>query len=214
MVPLLSLCGAALVLFAATNLDDLLLLVVISSDLRRRYPPLAVLAGQLLGFSVVLLVSLVGFWSGLIVPERWMAGLGVLPLALGVRQLLSLRRQGAFHGSAGQEASSGFLGHPERGTSPTRSFRRTGLKVAALTLANGSDNVSVYLPLFGRLNPLELVITVITFLVALVALWFLSQWLSRHHLWQHRLQTITPRLSPLVLIALGLWLLKDSVLWP
>lgn len=211
MSPVPAVVAAALVVFAATNLDDLLLLVVICSDLRRNYPPSAVLAGQILGFFCILTLSLIGFWSGLVVPEPWMALLGVLPLALGVRQVLELRR----HQPAGRhELSSGYRGHPEDLPAKSAPWRKTGLKVAALTLANGSDNVSVYLPLFGRLSPPDLLVTLATFLLALLGLWFLAQWLSQHPRWRRQLQVLGPRLSPLVLIVLGLWLLKGSVLWP
>ena len=215
MPQLAGLSSAALLLFAATNLDDLLLLLVIASDRQRRYRPVAVLAGQLLGFSAILAISLLGFWSGLVAPERWMACLGLLPLGLGLRQQLALQA-----GSGGQdhEAATGFLGHPEQGTAlpsaAAASTRHVVLKVAALTLANGSDNISVYLPLFGRLNLAQLFITVSIFYAALLGLWGVSQWLSHHQRLQHVVQAMGPRLSPLVLIALGLWLLKDSVLSP
>jgi len=211
MPQLAGLCSAALLLFAATNLDDLLLLLVIASDRQRRYHPVVVLAGQLLGFSAILAISLLGFWSGLVVPERWMACLGLLPLVLGLRQQLAL------HGAPGgqeHDAATGFLGHPEQVPALPASGRRMALKVAALTLANGSDNVSVYLPLFGQLHLVQLLVTVSVFYAALLSLWGLSQWLSHHQRLQHVVQAMGPRLSPLVLIALGLWLLKDSVLSP
>jgi cadmium resistance protein CadD (predicted permease) len=211
MSALLSLCGAALLLFAATNLDDLLLLVVLCSQRQRHYQPVAVLCGQMLGFSGIVLLSLLGFLSGLVVPERWMACLGLLPLTLGLRQLFGLYHCG---GGPVDDLNTGFLGDPEQGAAISTTWRRTTVKVAALTLANGSDNVSVYLPLFGRLTSLEVVVTVITFLLALFALWFLAQWLCQHHRCKHRIQSLGPRLSPLVLIALGIWLLKGSALWP
>ena len=211
MSSVVSLLGASLVLFAATNLDDLLLLVVIASDRRRHYPPAAVLAGQIVGFGGILLISLLGFWSGLVVPDPWMGCLGLLPLALGLRQLWDL---GARRRGSDDDSHPGFLGHPEQEPAFPSSWRRTTVKVAALTLANGSDNVSVYLPLFARLSPVGLAITLIAFGVGLVGLWGLAQWLSHHDLWQHRIQTLGPRVSPLVLIALGLWLLKGSILWP
>ena len=210
MGDLFSLSGAALLVFAATNIDDLLLLVVLFSDRRRQRLPGAVLVGQVLGFGAIVLISLLGFCSGLVIPSAWMACLGLLPLALGLRQLLNLRRSE----ETANALPRGFVGHPEQDTPLPAPWRRTSVKVAALTLANGSDNVSVYLPLFGRLSQGGVVITLFTFFCGLVVLWVFAQWLSQHSLWQHRIQTLGPRASPLVLMALGVWLLKDSVLWP
>lgn len=201
-------CGAVLV-FLATNLDDLLLLVVLFSDSPQRSHPWGVLAGQILGFSCILLLSLSGYVTALVISSQWMSCLGFLPLFLGMRQLFRLSRSSA---GCRDGIDLGFHGHPERVSTITSSWRSTAVKVAALTLANGSDNVSVYLPLFGRLSSLGSVITVITFFLALVVLWLLAQWLCHHKRWKHRLQALAPRLCPVVLIALGLWLLRDSVL--
>lgn len=210
------LIGASLLLFAATNVDDLLLLVVIFSDGRRSYRPTAILAGQILGFTLILVISLLGFWTGLVVPSSWMACLGLFPLALGVRQLIRLLypQQGGHNDSA-----SGYFGHleldsPQAKPALSSTSRGTILKMASLTLANGSDNISVYLPLFGRLTAYELLITLPTFFVALCGLWLLAQWITTHRRFRRFLQFLGPRLSPVVLILLGFWLLKDSVLWP
>ncbi|MEB3351016.1 MAG: cadmium resistance transporter [Cyanobacteriota bacterium] len=201
--------GAALVLFASTNIDDLLLMVVLQSDHRRRYPPLAILVGQMLGFGAILAISMLGFLSGQVIPQAWLACLGVLPLAMGVRQGISLMGQQRSADGSLEEARQSL----EQAVPALSSNRRTIARVASLTLANGSDNVSVYLPLFGRLDPPALLLTLGTFLLALAGLWVLAHWLAHHRRWRHRLQRFGPRVAPVVLISLGIWLLRDSWLW-
>lgn len=202
---------AALLLFVATNIDDLLLLIAIHSDQRRRYPGQAVLLGQVIGFSAIVLISLIGFWFHLLIPANWLACLGVLPLALGLKQLWplihSLRSTGL------RSFPPGYVGDPEDAPPLPASWRRTSSKVAALTLANGSDNISVYLPTFAKLQSADLLLTIGTFYVGLLLLWQLSTWLAFHPRWQEWIRRTGPVLSPTVLIGLGLWLLKDSVVW-
>jgi cadmium resistance protein CadD (predicted permease) len=201
--------STALMLFVSTNIDDLLLLVALQSDHRRCYPPLTVLLGQIIGFGTILAISMLGFLSGLMIPEGWLACLGVLPLVLGLRQggaLLNPQRPKRTVTSDPLDGVAGPL-------LVVATRQHTILRVASLTLANGSDNIAVYLPLFGRLSAAELLLTIATFLVALGGLWFLAQWLVYHRRWRLRLQAAGPRLAPLVLIGLGLWLLSDSVLW-
>lgn len=202
---------AAIVLFAATNIDDLFLLIVIHSDHRRKYPPQAVLIGQLIGFSLIIAVSLLGYGFHILIPGEWLACMGVFPLVLGTKQLAAgiafrLKR----HSTATPPGS--FTGAVAVPRLPT-SWRRTSTKLAALTIANGSDNISVYLPTFSRLNLHRLLLTLTIFYGCLIGLWSISNWLALHPRWQDWIQTHGPLFSPLVLISLGFWLLKDSVIW-
>jgi len=75
--------------FVATNIDDLVLLTLFFA---RRIQPRRIVAGQYLGFSTILLVSLLGAWAAVAIPHRWVRLLGVLPLVLGLKELLLGRR--------------------------------------------------------------------------------------------------------------------------
>src|SRR3954452_25445693 len=89
MFPLTHL-GTALVVFVATNVDDILLLAALfGSALAAR----AVVAGQFIGIAILTAVSVGAAYAATTVSGEWIRWLGVLPIALGVWLLLQLWRQ-------------------------------------------------------------------------------------------------------------------------
>lgn len=148
--------GGAVGLFVVTNVDDLVLLTLYFG--RVAGDPAAerrVVAGQYLGFVAILVVSLGGAAAGrALLSTASLAYLGLLPLAIGMRAAVLARRDHR-EGAGPDAASRGPLTVPA---------------VAAVTLANGGDNVSVYIPVFASSGPGRTVATCALFLV-LVAVW-------------------------------------------
>jgi hypothetical protein len=68
MNPLLGVLAASVMTFAATNVDDLLLLTFLFA---RRIPTGRVVAGQYLGFLGIVTLSLCGVWLALGMPHSW-----------------------------------------------------------------------------------------------------------------------------------------------
>lgn len=83
MVQVLATAASA---FAATNLDDLLLLLLFFSAAAGRRDAWQLVAGQYLGFSILVAASLVGYLGSQYFPGAWIGLLGLLPMALGVSQ--------------------------------------------------------------------------------------------------------------------------------
>src|SRR5215469_1349489 len=74
--------------FSATNLDDILFLTFFFSQTARKWH---VVVGQYLAFTALILVSLVGFFGGRILPHEWIKLLGIAPIFLGVKKLFATR---------------------------------------------------------------------------------------------------------------------------
>ncbi|MGL5877476.1 MAG: cadmium resistance transporter, partial [Xenococcaceae cyanobacterium] len=134
-----------LIAFVATNLDDIVVLLLffsqISANFRRRH----IVFGQYLGFAAIVFASLPGFFGGLIVPREWIGLLGLLPIIIGVKQLVDRDTEAA----QVQTVTGEFENSSCR--NPTFSFFSSLLnpqtyKVAAVTVANGGDNISIYIP--------------------------------------------------------------------
>ena len=70
--------------FVATNLDDVFLLLAFFSDPRQRVAH--VVLGQLLGMAALTAASLLAALGALVVPAAYVGLLGVLPLAIGVKE--------------------------------------------------------------------------------------------------------------------------------
>jgi len=148
--------------FAATNIDDMIVLALLffaggtCRRIRRQ-----IVVGQYLGISILVLLSVVGAMGLLVVSTQWVGLLGLVPLALGIRGLLELRRVGAGEGEA--------------------PLPRTGiLPVASLTIAGGADNISVYVPLFRGLSAVSAAVTVGIFLLLIGPWCWLAAVLGEH----------------------------------
>jgi cadmium resistance protein CadD (predicted permease) len=151
--------ATAAVVFAGTNVDDLVVLTVLFLSARAtgRPRPAQVWAGQYAGIGALVAVSAAAALGLTVVPDRWVGLLGLVPLALGVKGLVAAVRA---RGADEPPAAPGVAG---------------ALSVAGVTIANGADNISVYTPLFRTIGPAAAALTVAVFGVG-VALWCLAGW--------------------------------------
>lgn len=199
---LLSATGIALAVYASTNIDDLLILAVFFADPQVRVG--AVVAGRFLGLAVLVLASAAAALLAMAVPGEWIALLGLVPLALGLRLLPAL-----FGGNGGadeqkEEAPAGALQPARRG------FVAQSLTVAGVTLANGGDNLGVYIPLFATAP--QAIVTYIAVFAVMTALWCaLGYLVVNNPLIGDRIRRHGHVLLPVVLITLGLYILSDAV---
>lgn len=200
MSPLAVDLGLGIVVFAATNLDDLLLLAAFFGAARmdRR----AIVAGQFLGIGTLFVSSVLAARLALELPAEGIALLGLAPLILGLAKLRGLRR------GPDEESPAGGA-HPEASSRE----RPTGqsVAVAAVTLANGGDNLGAWIPLFAH-SPGAVATHAISFAV-LTGLWCLAgAWLAGHPVIGVPLRRYGHVALPLVLIGLGLHILAGA--WP
>jgi cadmium resistance protein CadD (predicted permease) len=102
---LISTIMTAITAFAATNLDDIVILMVFFSQVNTTFRSRHIVTGQYLGFTVLILASIPGFLGGLILPEAWIGLLGFLPIAIGVKQLINLHQDEEITQTASGELS-------------------------------------------------------------------------------------------------------------
>jgi len=179
--------------FSATNVDDFIILTLFLSRTDRGPSTSQVVMGQVVGLGLLVALSLLGFFGRVLVPEAWLGLLGLLPISLGVTKLIEWLEDP--EPDAGQVAF-----HPLAGVA----------SVAAVTIANGSDNVGVYMPLFAHTSSSGLLVTLVVFGLG-VALWCWLAWrLARTPGVTEMLTRFGGPLIPLVLIGLGGLILIDS----
>jgi cadmium resistance transport/sequestration family protein len=192
---MLSALLTAIVAFAATNIDDILVLLLFfcqtDEGLRRWH----IVAGQYLGFSGLMLVSLLGFLAGLFVSREWIGLLGFAPIFIGIKRWFD------------HEKGSPGVKHPPR---PKNNAMSAIATVAAITIANGGDNIGVYSPLFASSSPARLWVTLVVFYL-LIGVWCgAGYFLSRHPAIVHIITRYGHILVPFVLVGLGLHILIES----
>ena len=145
--------------FVATNIDDLFLLAAFFAN--PQVQQRSIVAGQFLGIGILTLASALAAYFALALPEGWVALLGLAPLLLGVRALLALRTDDAADDENDAQRNLQADG-PGWGVQ--------AMAVASVTIANGGDNIGVYVPLFTNASVNAIVIYTFVFAV-LTGVW-------------------------------------------
>ncbi len=177
--------------FASSNVDDAFLLLAFFSNPQLK--PAHVVLGQYLGAAGLVLAALVLASVALAMPGRLLGLLGFLPVAIGIRRLwLTWRLPDS--AVEGAEASSA----------------RSILSVATVTVANGGDNIAVYMPLLAGHAARDILITCGIFAV-MTGLWCGSaRLLLGHPVLQALIRRSGHHLVPFILIAIGVYVLLKS----
>jgi cadmium resistance protein CadD (predicted permease) len=184
--------GTAVVLFAGTNTDDMMVLAVLSASWRATGRPRRweIWAGQYIGIAILVGVSLAASRGLDRIPQGWLWLLGFIPLSLGVYKLavaILARRRGERPPAT---APGGLPG------------------VAALTVANGGDNVAAYTPVFATMSAGAVAVTIAVF-AAGVAIWcFAGPLLVSHPRVTQTLQRWGHWLIPAIYIAIALYIFQ------
>jgi len=190
-----TLLGLAVVLFVSTNVDDLVFLIAFFADSSFRARD--IVAGQYAGIAVLFVVSVAGALLSLVVPQAYLGLLGIFPILIGIRRLLELRRDPA--GAAPEQAVATASGN--YGNIAT---------VALVAIANGADNIGVYMPSFAVHSGSQIAIIAVVF-VAMTALWCLLAYrMASHPRFGAPLRRYAHIFAPLVLIALGILIIYDA----
>ncbi|WP_315791185.1 cadmium resistance transporter [Fischerella sp. JS2] len=193
-----------------TTFDDNIYLTAFFGKVNHIFRPKHVIIGEFVGFTILVLASLPGFFGGLFLSEAWIGLLGILPIFIGISNLISRDDDG----DTIQDVSIGFS-HSVKSRRCKKSLIATlrdpqTYRVSAVTIANGGNNIGIYVPLFATTNLPSLgVILFVCYLT--VGLWcFLSYNLIRNPLMAPVLARYGRKVFPFVLIWLGFSIMMKS----
>lgn len=193
--------GIGIVVFASANIDDMFLLAAFFADPRMRHRSIVV--GQYLGIGALVLVSALAALFALALPTGWVALLGVVPLLLGVRKLLALRTDTV----GGQDDSEDHRVHDHNAD---RGLGSQVLAVASVIIANGGDDLGVYVPLFA--TALGTIPTYALTFAVMTGVWCgLGYLLVNNKILGNQIRRYGHVVLPIVLIALGVYILSGAL---
>src|SRR5215212_1291762 len=139
MIDIISLISIGVAAFAATNIDDIFVLMLFFSSLT--FPLRQVVLGQYIGIGLLVSISALGSFISLVIPTYIIGLLGIAPIAIGVKKLIKFRKKDESN-SKSKETSQ-----------DNKKKNNVGFAaVAAVTFSNGGDNIGVYAPLFAKYN--------------------------------------------------------------
>lgn len=196
----------------ATTFDDNIYLTAFFSEVNRTFRPQHVVVGEILGFTVLVMISLVGFLMGLVIPSTWTGLLGILPILIGLKNLIDLNKDdSAEDKSANQKINSKFRGFDSRKRSLWDVIRDPQTyRVSSVTIANGSNNLGIYIPLFAT-SSIQSLSVIIPICYLIVGCWLcLSYTLTHLPGIALVLSRYASKFFPFVLMWLGFRILMDS----
>ncbi|WP_242017388.1 cadmium resistance transporter, partial [Microcystis wesenbergii] len=111
--------------FVATNLDDILILTVLFNQTGKLFRRRDIVIGQYIGFSLLVIASLAGFFGCFLIPTPWIRYLGLVPVILGIVSLLKEEEKEEepenveldLEGAKPQGVTKGFKGNQDKDSS-------------------------------------------------------------------------------------------------
>ncbi|MEG3932962.1 cadmium resistance transporter [Microcoleus sp. T2B6] len=201
MNELLTAISTGMTAFTATNLDDILILLLFFSQVNAVFRRRHIVFGQFLGFTALVFVSLPGFFGRLIFPPDWIGMLGLLPIAIGLSRLLNSETDDSEVEAELEQSEKSFF---------SSFLSPQTYSVAAVTVANGGDNIGIYVPLFAS-NTLESLAVILGVFFAMVGVWCYAAYrLIQMRAIADTLTRYGNQLVPFVLIGLGMAILVKS----
>ena len=186
----------AIGLFAATNIDDIIVLsLFFARGAGQRGTTARILAGQYLGFAGILVAAiLVTTGAGAFLPPAAIPYFGLIPLGLGLWAAWE-----AWRGDGDDDDEAKVAG------------KKVGVgTVAGVTFANGGDNIGVYTPVFLSVEPLAVVAYCVIFLALVAILVALARFVATRPPIAEVLERFEHILFPIVLIGLGIVILVSG----
>ncbi|KAF5614150.1 uncharacterized protein FSUBG_30 [Fusarium subglutinans] len=197
--------GTACATFAVTNVDDIFVLVAFFAEATtsRSLTPVKIAIGQYVGFTVIVAVSMIGYGASLLIPAEPIGFLGLLPILLGIWRILSY----IFNKDEEEEEAL------DQELTTADGFKAV-FKVASITVMNGADNISTYIPLFAEAKAGELAIYIVVYYIML-GVWCCAAYLimrQKHIL--HIAQKYARRMVPFLYVGLGIFIIVNSECYP
>jgi cadmium resistance protein CadD (predicted permease) len=196
---MLSLVLLAIAAYAATNIDNLFVLLGFLAEAgaqRHR-----VVAGQYAG-SLILVAAALALAALLTrLPGSYVGLLGFLPIAVGLHK--AWQRFGPGRPTRNDSEAPHALPRSRMSGSPSWT-------VAGVAIANGSDNIAVYVPLYASHTPAENALISLVFIV-MIGLWCAgAAWLVDHPLLGAPIRRYGSALLPLILIGIGISVIVNN----
>jgi cadmium resistance protein CadD (predicted permease) len=224
--------ATAFITFTVTNIDDfgMLLIYFARAKANQNMTTFNVYLGQFIGFTIICLLSMLGIILELFISAKYLALLGFVALFIGLKGIFHLfneqkddtKTQSEFDYKLLKKSDDEGLEHDKDEESFLKNISSNTLKVilnpqafevALVTIGNGGDNISIYMPLFATSSFEMTVVTIVVFyLLLLLWLIFTSNIVGIKFVLEF-LEKYQKYLIPIVFIALGFYILSDSILY-
>ncbi|GAB5054338.1 CadD family cadmium resistance transporter [Pediococcus parvulus] len=192
---MLTLIFSGVTAYISTSIDYLVILMLIFCRASSKNERLTVYLGDLLGTSVLVIISLILAFVLHFIPATWLLGiLGLIPIIMGMKLIVNGEENTDTVVNQKLNARRGFL-----------------LNVAMITIATcGADNIGIYVPFFVTLSVSGILIVLLTFTVMLTIFCYLGYLLVKVPVIAKSLEKYSRWITAAVYILLGLYIMFES----
>ena len=186
----------SIILYSGTAVDLLIILMLFFAKRKSRKDIINIYLGQFLGSVSLILLSLLFAFVLNYIPSKEILGLlGLIPIFLGLKVLL-------LGDSDGEAIAKDGL---------RKDDKNLIFLVAMITFAScGADNIGVFVPYFTTLNLVNLIVTLLTFLVMIYLLVFSAQKLAQVPSVGETLEKYSRWFIAVVYLGLGMYILIEN----
>lgn len=180
--------------YAATNLDNFILLVALLARYRKHT---AVVVSGFLASTLVF--ALVGIWIGKaanFVPVAYLGLLGIVPISIGIIELIKLRRGNAQSTESEEEHDDGA--------------KKVFTTTLSSQLGNGTDTVVVLGVLFMDSAPSADFLTIVTLAAMAFIFACIGIYAVRHPVLYEQIDRYAHRVMPFILIGVGIYVIANT----
>jgi cadmium resistance protein CadD (predicted permease) len=175
--------------FVSSNIDGMVIAIAFLAD--PSYDDRNVLLGQILGFWVLTIVSIILAQALFIIPLGSAWWLGFVPISFGCIKLLNYSSRDALENVE------------------MRPNGRQIREISMLTMATGADEIIAYTPIFATRNTSEVVILLIIFIIMTLLWWLMARWLVRQRAMRKFIAKGGPLLVSVLMIVIGIMIVFD-----
>lgn len=210
--------------FISTNIDNFLLLLVFYAQAKDGSEKRLITLGQYAGLGVLVLLSMLGTLGVSFFPQRYIGLLGIIPFALGIRELIRYKK--AVHTEPlthATDMSCDSCKPPETSAQKGGVWRTAGniqaaparkwltlWRFALLYITSGADNIGVYISVFSGYSNMQTVSALLIFALLMALMCVISGRISCLSLIRDRIQRYKDRLLPYLFMALGIYIFLKS----
>lgn len=136
--------------FIGTNIDDIFINTLFFTEAKIKADNRNIVIGKYLGIGALILLSVLGAFGLQFLPQQYIGYLGLVPIGLGIKEIIVAIK-------------SRKADKVEEADGTVRKSANKVLNTALITMANGADNIGVYVPLFSGFAVWQTVMTVCVF---------------------------------------------------
>lgn len=187
----------AIITFVSTNVDEFFILIALYLQVGINLKRSNIIIGQYIGLTTLILISILGSLGTKLILDKYFPFLGIIPILIGIKGLVVYLKN---------KKDNSFDENELTFNKPQSSLKHI-VRIALIFLVSGTDNISLYIPLFAKQSIPEIFLTILIFYIFLSFYNKLAETVSNIPGLKMSAQKYKDVLIPIIFIGLGAYII-------